>query len=65
MTESNEWYIHKQQSGNCKIINIKPVNDPLDLNPKISDHIWGPFATQNEAIAKRVGLIRSGKCLPE
>ncbi|MGB3789582.1 MAG: hypothetical protein WA949_16345 [Phormidesmis sp.] len=25
---------------------------------------WGPFATQNQAIAKRVGLIRAGKCRP-
>jgi len=25
---------------------------------------WGPFETQNQAIAKRVGLIRAGKCQP-
>ena len=25
---------------------------------------WGPFKTQNQAIAKRVGLIRAGKCKP-
>ena len=25
---------------------------------------WGPFKTQNQAIAKRVGLIRAGKCQP-
>ncbi|MEL6352868.1 MAG: hypothetical protein AAFR58_14000 [Cyanobacteria bacterium J06627_28] len=25
---------------------------------------WGPFKTQNQAIAKRIGLIRSGKCKP-
>ncbi|WP_407659176.1 DDE transposase family protein [Leptothoe kymatousa] len=26
---------------------------------------WGPFASRSEAIAKRVGLIRAGKCLPK
>ena len=25
---------------------------------------WGPFETQGQAIAKRVGLIRAGKCQP-
>lgn len=25
---------------------------------------WGPFETQNQAIAKRIGLIRAGKCQP-
>ncbi|MGB3574182.1 MAG: hypothetical protein WBA01_19265 [Phormidesmis sp.] len=25
---------------------------------------WGPFKTQNQAIAKRIGLIRAGKCQP-
>jgi hypothetical protein len=25
---------------------------------------WGPFASQAEAIARRVGLIRAGKCQP-
>ncbi|PZO50410.1 MAG: DDE transposase family protein [Phormidesmis priestleyi] len=25
---------------------------------------WGPFKTQSQAIAKRVGLIRAGKCKP-
>ncbi len=25
---------------------------------------WGPFSTKSQAIAKRVGLIRAGKCKP-
>jgi hypothetical protein len=25
---------------------------------------WGPFDSQQEAIARRVGLIRAGKCQP-
>lgn len=34
------------------------VKDSLPLKT------WGPFKTQNQAIAKRIGLIRSGKCKP-
>ncbi|MGD1903678.1 MAG: DDE transposase family protein [Geitlerinemataceae cyanobacterium] len=26
---------------------------------------WGPFASPPEAIARRVGLIRAGKCQPQ
>ncbi|MEM6714570.1 MAG: hypothetical protein AAGD09_17225 [Cyanobacteria bacterium P01_F01_bin.56] len=25
---------------------------------------WGPYASQGDAIARRVGLIRAGKCQP-
>jgi hypothetical protein len=26
---------------------------------------WGPFSSREEAIAKRIGLIRAGKCQPQ
>ncbi|MFY7834605.1 MAG: DDE transposase family protein, partial [Pseudanabaena sp.] len=38
-----------------------------DRNDEILDSVetWGAFASQSEAIAKRVGLIRAGKCTPQ
>jgi hypothetical protein len=58
-TETNpptKWYIHKQPSGVCLITNHQEAQGSVET--------WGPFANQNEAIAKRVGLIRAGKCTP-
>ena len=26
---------------------------------------WGAYASEQEAIAKRIGLIRAGKCQPQ
>ncbi|CAN1213097.1 hypothetical protein TUMEXPCC7403_23030 [Tumidithrix helvetica PCC 7403] len=55
--ETNQWFICKQTSGICTISN--------DRNAKAeAGESWGPFATQGEAIAKRIGLIRAGKCQP-
>ncbi|NJL21484.1 MAG: hypothetical protein HC895_12695 [Leptolyngbyaceae cyanobacterium SM1_3_5] len=54
MSES-QWYIVKQADGHCTI-EPAPPPDPAEK--------WGPFDSQGEAIARRVGLIRSGKCLP-
>lgn len=56
---ANNWYIVKQENGTCQII-----NDAAESLPKTTSS-WGPFATQQEAIAKRVGLIRAGKCQPQ
>ena len=57
MSERQTWYIVKQEDGTCEIITAqeKPSNTTS----------WGGFATQEEAIAKRVGLIRAGKCQPK
>ncbi|HEY9630251.1 MAG TPA: DDE transposase family protein [Coleofasciculaceae cyanobacterium] len=45
--------------------NIPPSSssDAIAENPPKKER-WGPFASQGEAIARRVGLIRSGKCQP-
>ena len=53
--EQQQWYILKQPSGTCAIA-LQPTQDAVET--------WGPFATQDEAIARRVGLIRAGKCQP-
>lgn len=56
---SEQWYIIQQASGQCEI--VLSSSDQADLSLTAQ---WGPFLTKNDAIAKRVGLIRSGKCHP-
>ncbi len=53
------WYVVKQQDGTCEIIPVVNESPPTEVDR------WGPFTTQQEAIAKRVGLIRAGKCQPQ
>ncbi|MGB3239684.1 MAG: DDE transposase family protein [Geitlerinemataceae cyanobacterium] len=56
------WYIIKSSAGTCEIL----PNDGLVTlkEPEIVER-WGPFASVEEAIARRVGLIRAGKCQPQ
>ncbi|MDB9525017.1 hypothetical protein PN498_03375 [Oscillatoria sp. CS-180] len=56
--KNSAWYIVKGQSGQCEISTV----DELETNDYTEK--WGPFETQSDAIAKRVGLIRAGKCQP-
>ena len=51
------WYIVQEEDGTCEIRMAQ--KKPPNVNS------WGGFATQEEAIAKRVGLIRAGKCQPK
>jgi hypothetical protein len=55
-----QWYVQKQTSGQCEIVVVDITQTEVD--PAVES--WGPFATQGEAIARRVGLIRGGKCQP-
>lgn len=65
------WYIIRQAEGQCDIVPAGDpaiaATDPTDTNApdQPSAKIWGPFASQPEAIARRVGLIRSGHCQPQ
>lgn len=52
------WYVVKQQDGTCTIVAVAHGSSPTASS-------WGPFASQQEAIAKRVGLIRARKCQPQ
>lgn len=56
---TDQWYIIQTTSGQCEVVAHLP--DPAEISSLTQ---WGPFATRNDAIAKRVGLIRSGKCHP-
>lgn len=66
--EKKTWYILKHADGQCEISQIAtgegsaPGEEEEDKSPMDQ---WGPFATEDEALARRVGLIRSGKCLPQ
>ncbi|MHC5770337.1 MAG: DDE transposase family protein [Nostoc sp.] len=60
MNNSQTWYIVKRSIGSCEII---PSDQVADDNLEIIEQ-WGPFSSQEEAIARRVGLIRAGKCKP-
>ncbi|WP_245395535.1 hypothetical protein [Anthocerotibacter panamensis] len=56
MTQESAWYIHQLADQTCQIT--------PEARPEGVLQIWGPFDTQGEAIARRIGLIRSGKCQP-
>jgi hypothetical protein len=58
MDQSSEWYIVKLDAGHCRIVTAP------EMTATTYTEQWGPFNSQGEAIAKRVGLIRSGKCQP-
>lgn len=57
---SDQWFICKRDTGIGEIFKS-------DHNEEILNAVetWGAFASQGEAIAKRVGLIRAGKCKPQ
>ena len=61
MTNAQTWYIVKLANGHCEIVSDEQVNVELDTEER---ERWGPFPSQAEAIARRVGLIRAGKCQP-
>lgn len=61
MNHAQSWHIVKRPAGNCEIVPSQEVTE--DDNPEIVEQ-WGPFTSEGEAIARRVGLIRSGKCQP-
>jgi hypothetical protein len=65
MVESAEqWYVVQCADGHCDIVpSSSQNNQPPSPSADVSQ-VWGPFESHDEAIARRVGLIRSGKCKP-
>ncbi len=61
MENAQTWYIVKRTEGPCEILPSDQVEDKED--PTVIER-WGPFKSQHDAIARRVGLIRAGKCQP-
>ncbi len=65
MSAAEAWYIVKAETGHCIILpeaNLPEAETGLDNPP--AEKRWGPFDSQAAAIARRVGLIRAGKCQP-
>lgn len=60
---SDAWYVVKQADGHCTIVPEGDLDQSGADQTRKADR-WGPFASQGEAIARRVGLIRAGKCQP-
>jgi hypothetical protein len=60
MKESQHWYIVKKKTENCEIVS----SDKLEDSQQEIIEQWGPFTSPEEAIARRIGLIRTGKCQP-
>jgi hypothetical protein len=61
MSESTTtWYIVKIANSTCQVV----TQEALATTDPESIERWGPYPSQSEAIAKRVGLIRAGKCQP-
>lgn len=61
MENPQTWYIVKRPAGHCEILS----SDQVDDHDLAQQERWGPFASQDEALARRVGLIRAGKCQPQ
>jgi hypothetical protein len=68
MDQLENWYVVRQSNGQCTIAQIIPSSqteqDESPTGQTKHTEQWGPYATQAEAIARRVGLIRAGKCSP-
>jgi len=58
MSDTQNWYIVKQKNGQCEIVSSTQVEG------EETSERWGPFSSQQDAIARRIGLIRAGKCQP-
>ena len=65
-SEQTKWFIIKQASEHCEIVDSATLEtqNASSQEGDASIERWGPFDTKNQAIAKRVGLIRAGKCKP-
>ncbi|NEQ33577.1 MAG: DDE transposase family protein [Leptolyngbya sp. SIO4C5] len=61
MADAQSWYITKDADEHCQII----TGEQFDAIAEAKPQHWGPFSSQSEAIARRVGLIRAGKCRPQ
>ncbi|MEM8806262.1 MAG: hypothetical protein AAGF01_09570 [Cyanobacteria bacterium P01_G01_bin.38] len=60
-SDTDPWHIAQDGSGQCNIVTQAELDKLTDDQKQAA---WGPFASQNEAMARRVGLIRAGKCKP-
>ena len=57
-SNSKFWYVIKQQDGTCQVADF-------DIQQLKTSEQWGAYATEQDAITKKIGLIRAGKCKPQ
>lgn len=58
-TEEQFWYVIKQEDGTCQVKQFeRQIKTPQPEQ-------WGSYSSEQEAIAKKIGLIRAGKCQPQ
>ena len=57
------WYIVQQEDNTCKVVSFAKQQQTSTESSHKSQ--WGSFESEQEAIAKKIGLIRAGKCKPE
>lgn len=59
MSDRQYWYVIKEADGTCRIAGFS------EKQSETPQEQWGDYSSESEAIAKRVGLIRAGKCQPQ
>lgn len=64
MSEVDTWYVVKRELGDCAIVPATELTNPSGQPADSPAAQWGPYTSRDEAIARRVGLIRAGKCKP-
>ena len=60
MSEAKFWYVIKQEDETCSIESFDTEQAKTPARER-----WGSFKNEPEAIAKKIGLIRAGKCKPQ
>jgi hypothetical protein len=65
MTDAQKFYIVKRPVGTCDIIPADMVSKNLENDDPNIIEKWGPYDSPQDAIARRVGLIRARKCQPQ
>ena len=56
------WYVVKQEDGTCQVVSLEESTAKTPEQSAKSQ--WGGFNSEQDAIAKKIGLIRAGKCKP-
>ncbi|MEM9510528.1 MAG: hypothetical protein AAGA16_23060 [Cyanobacteria bacterium P01_E01_bin.35] len=54
------WYVVKHKDQTCQVVSFAQEQTKTPEQKQ-----WGHYLSEQEAIAKKIGLIRAGKCQPE
>ena len=60
MSDAKFWYVIKLKDETCSIESFDTEQTKTPERER-----WGSFKNEQEAIAKKIGLIRAGKCKPQ